>query len=256
MKGRKAKFQEIFIWATLSLCLTGCGGAKVLKEPEPIVTTQAVAVAADQQLSARLDWVIVRGGPGTWAKNADWDEYLISMQNLGGTPLTITSIRVFDSLGTPINPGTDRKKLVKGAKRAKKRYEDDDIKVKAGAGTGTLLASGAVVAGASAAVVASTIMTTSSAGAVAATGGLILVPALAVGGVFRGVNNSKVNDMIESRQTLLPLELEARSEQKLNVFFPLTPSPRRVEVNYSDLHGEYTLIIDTQDALVGLHISD
>ena len=39
----------------------------------------------------------------------------------------------------------------------------------------------------------------------AATGTVILVPAIAVGGVFRGVNNSKVGKQIEARQTPLPL---------------------------------------------------
>ena len=70
MKHKKATLGTVLVWTVLSLSLTGCGGAKVLKEPEPLVSTQAVAVAADQQLSARLDWVIVRDGPGTWASSS------------------------------------------------------------------------------------------------------------------------------------------------------------------------------------------
>ena len=57
---------------TLSLVsLVGCGGTKVLKEPQPMQTTQPLAEVSDQQVTATLDWVIVRDGPGTWAKNAD-----------------------------------------------------------------------------------------------------------------------------------------------------------------------------------------
>ena len=52
---------------TLLLVLTGCGGTKLLKDPEPLVVTQALATASNAQLSVALDWVIYRDGPGTWA---------------------------------------------------------------------------------------------------------------------------------------------------------------------------------------------
>ena len=66
----------------LSACLlAGCGGTKVLKESQPIQTTKPLAAASDRQVSATLDWVVVRDGPGTWAKNADWDEYLLTVNN-------------------------------------------------------------------------------------------------------------------------------------------------------------------------------
>lgn len=255
MKIKQRIFRSVLIWATLSLCLTGCGGAKVLKEPEPLVATQAVASAADQRLSVTLDWVIVRDGPGTWAKNADWDEYLISMHNLGDAPLEITGITVVDSLGTPVRPGTDRKQLVKAAKQAKRRYKGEALPIKAGAGAGMLLTAGAVAGATTAAALSGGILVTGGT-AVAATGGLILAPVFATGGIMRGVNNSRVNDQIVSRQTLLPLVLQARQEQDLNVFFPLTPSPQQVEISYADPQGEYTLTVDTQYALNGLHIAE
>jgi len=90
--------------------------------------------------------------------------------------------------------------------------------------------------------------------AYAAGGSLLLGPALAVGGIVRGVNNSKVNNEIELRQTLLPLEIPAGEKQGLTVFFPLAPSPNFVELIYVDATGEHRLIIDTSKALDGLHI--
>ena len=90
--------------------------------------------------------------------------------------------------------------------------------------------------------------------AYAAGGSLLLGPALAVGGIVRGVNNSKVNNEIELRQTLLPLEIPACEKQGLTVFFPLAPSPNFVELIYVDATGEHSLIIDTSEALDGLHI--
>ena len=113
-----------------------------------------------------------------------------------------------------------------------------------GVGAATAVAYGGFMGGAAAA---------GSAGAAA--GGLLLLgPALAVGGVVRGVNNSKVNNRIEERQTVLPIEIPANVEQNLDVFFPLAPSPKLVELVYSDATGEHILLIDTNAALEGLHI--
>ena len=83
---------------------------------------------------------------------------------------------------------------------------------------------------------------------------MLLGPALAVGGIVRGVNNSKVNNQIELRQTLLPVEIPASKEAELDVFFPLAPSPQMIELTYSDATGEHLLVIDTRTALDGLHI--
>jgi len=239
----------------LLLALSGCGGGgtKVLKEPEPLVLTQSLSTASDQRLAATLDWVIVRDGPGTWAKNVDWDEYLLRVQNLGDDSIRVTNIAVLDSLGTRIESGDSRKQLVKGTKKTKRRYKGEGLKVKAGVSAGTLLAAGAITAVTVVSAGSAVVLGGSALAAGAATG-LLLVPVLAVGGVFRGVNNSKVNNQIESRQTLLPLALQDEVEHSLHVFFPLAPSPRQLELTYVDSRGEHTLIVDTQVALDGLHL--
>ena len=227
----------------------------MLKEPEPLVVTQSLATASDQRLAATLDWIIVRDGPGTWAKNVDWDEYLIRVQNLSDESIRVTNIIVLDSLDTQIEPREDRKQLVKGTKETKRRYKGEGLKVKAGAGVGTMLAAGAAAGAVTVAIVAAAgPLAIGGGAAAAATGGLILVPVFAVGGVMRGVNNSRVNKQIESRQTLLPIELLREEERSLGIFFPLTPSPRQIEFTYVDSRGDHTLIVDTQAALEGLHL--
>jgi len=245
----------------LLVALAGCGGTKVLKEPQPIQTTLPLATVSDQRVTAILDWVIVRDGPGTWAKNADWDEYLLRISNLSDQPIQVTRLIVVDSLNTRIESQPGRKQLVKGSKKTVRRYKESGVKVKAGRGTGTMLVAGAVVTvigvGAASAAATGAIMsgaaTAGSAGAAA--GGLLLLgPALVVGGIVRGVNNSAVNKEIVLRQTELPLELSAGEELRFDVFFPLAPSPDMVEVTYTDAVGEHRLVIDTSMALIGLHI--
>ncbi len=240
---------------TLLLMLAGCGGTKLLKEPEPLVVTQALATTSDAQLSVTLDWVIYRDGPGTWAKNVDWDEYLIRVEHLGDADIKIKSINITDSLHNLIAPGATRKELVKGTKQTKKRYKDYGLKVKAGASAGTILAAGAVTAMAVSGAGAAAVYGGTAVAAGAATG-VLLLPVLAVGGVVRGVNNSKVNNEIERRQSHFPMALLAGEEKSLDVFYPLAPSPRQVVLTYSDSDGEHTLIVDTLDALHGLHIPD
>jgi hypothetical protein len=246
----------------LSACVvSGCGGTKVLKEPQPIQTTQPLAAISDQRVAATLDWVIVRDGPGTWAKNADWDEYLLTVNNRSDQSVKVTQLTVIDSLNTRIEPQSGRKQLVKSSKKTARRYKKSGIKVKAGRGAGTMLVAGAAVTvigvGAASAAATGAIMsgaaTAGSAGA-AAGGILLLGPALAIGGIVRGVNNSKVNNQIELRQTILPLEIPAAEEFGLNVFFPLAPSPKMVELVYTDATGEHSLVIDTGTALDGLHM--
>jgi hypothetical protein len=243
-----------------TLVLSSCGGSKVLEEPEPFsVTTKPLATASDQRLTATLDWVIVRDGPGTWAKNANWDEYLIRVRNLSEEPIRVIKVVVFDSLGTQIKLGGYRWQLVEGSKETARRYKDKGLKVKAGEGAEALLVAGGVITYASTVVGLSVLAGSySTAAASAAVGGIIIGPALlvggAVGGMIQSKNNKDVDDQIDSRQTLLPAVLREEQEQRLDLFFPLAPSPRQIEITYVDSRGEYTLILDTQVALDAIHL--
>ncbi len=246
----------------LSTCLlVGCGGTKVLKESQPIQTTQPLAAVSDQRVTATLDWVIVRDGPGTWAKNADWDQYLLRVTNQSDQQIKVTRLIVVDSLDTQIVQQFGRQQLVKGSKKTARRYKESGVKVMAGRGAGTMLVAGAAVTvvgiGAATAVAYGGILsgaTTAGSAGVAAGGLLLLGPALVVGGIVRGVNNSKVSNQIELRQTILPLAVQAGEQLGLSVFFPLAPSPKRLELIYTDRTGERSLIIDTSIALDGLHM--
>ena len=237
---------------SLLIALSACGGSKVLKEPEPFAIEQPLAITTDQRLGVALEWVIVRDGPGTWVKNANWDEYLMNIQNRSDQPITITQLVVVDSLHTRIEPHSVRKELVKLSKASSRRYKEAGITVKAGAGRKTLRTAGLVAGGAAVGAAAAG---SGWAAVGAGVGGvLVLAPVLAVGGVMRGVNNSKVSKEIELRHTEFPLELPANGDVRLDVFFPLAPSPQSLELKYEDATGEYSLVIETGGSLDGLHI--
>ena len=257
---KKLLFQSSVLM--LLIALSGCGGSKVLKEPEPLVVTQPLATASDQRLAATLDWVIVRDGPGTWAKNVDWDEYLIRVQNLSDEPIRVTNVAVLDSLGTRIEIGGNRRQLIDGTKETTHRYTDEGLKVEAGVGGGTIAVAGVAVFAATTVVGTSAVIAAlgGSSAAVGATAAVlpavvIVAPALIVGGIVRSMNNSAVNKQIESQQTLLPAVLLAGQGQNLDLFFPLAPSPRQLQFTYVDSQGEHTLSVDTRAALNGLHLT-
>ena len=253
MKNSTSNKRITIVVLAITFLAAGCGGTRVLKEPEPIGVTRSLASVSDEQISATLDWVIVRDGPGTWARNADWDQYMIRVKSLNDEPVQIMSITVVDSLGAEVAPGKDRKALIDGTKDAKRRYKDEGVRIRMGAGTGKLVAgAGAVAAGGAAAAMAAVGYGT-AAGA-ATVGGILFVPVLAVGGVVRGVNNGKVNREIVSRHSELPIALQGDQEKHLDVFFPVSPSPQRIILTYSDTNGEKVISIDTDAALDGLHI--
>lgn len=247
--------------------LTACGGGtKLVRKPAPMPERIApLATASDTRIAAELQFVIVRNGPAAWAKNADWDEYLVGVRNVGNTPVRIDAVAVTDAQGHVNATQADRGSLVAASKQAAKRYREAGLKVEAGRG-GAALATAGVGAGvlaygaATASLVGSALGAggagAAGGGAAAAAGGFILAAPVLIGmGIARAVNNGKVNDRIEDRATSLPLTIAPGTEAALDLFYPLSPSPQQVVVHYHDAQGDHLLELDTRQVLAGLHLS-
>lgn len=256
MSSKRLHGISLIVFGLLALVLAGCGGTKILKEPEPVELEGPIAGGRDASVAAGLDWVIVRDGPGTWARNADWDEYLIRVRNVGDSDVKITNVLVYDSLDSPAEPIASRRQLVRESKAVTKRYKNEGLKVKAGLGGGTLAVTAGAVAVGGLSTGAAALGATSSAAALGATAvaAMAVAPVIAVGGVMRGVNNSKVSRRIEERSSELPIEIGVGEEATIDLFYPLSPSPLRMEINYSTPSNEQTLVIDTSVVLNGLHL--
>jgi hypothetical protein len=238
--------------------VSACGGSKVINEPEPLVIAEPLASASDTRISANLDWIIYRGGPGSWVERADWDEYLIRVHNDSEDLIRITGVVVIDSTDTQVERGGNRVQLIEETKQIKSRYDDKEIEVSAGPGS-------LVVAGTAAAAVTGVTLGVYAAGygyGAAATGvglaaaSVVLIPIAVVDYVARSMNNEQVDQQIKSRQTLFPSEIRPTQEVHLDLFFPLAPSPKWIELTYLDSNEVRTLIIDTSSALDGLHIAE
>ncbi|MCB1672396.1 MAG: hypothetical protein R3F41_05045 [Gammaproteobacteria bacterium] len=246
---------RIVLAALCLISLADCGGTKLLKAPNPISLEQPLLSVSDAQLNAHLDGVIVRDGPGTWARNADWDEYLVRVENVTDTPVTIKNVSVYDSTLTRQQTEESRRALVAASRETTRRYDDIDLEVKAGMSGEALFAAGAV-GGATAVGAGAAALYMSSAAAVGVIGALVAAPVLVAGGITKSVNQSRVDDENQRRHTGLPVTLQAGEVRGLDLFFPLSPSPRRIEILYRATRDEleHILELDTSALLNGLHI--
>ena len=239
------------------LLLAACGGARVSKKWEqsqherPILELQAQTAS----IVANLDWIVFRNGPGSWAKDAFWDEYIVSVTNVSDQPITIESLSVIDSTDTAIVPHHSRKALKKAYKVVKKRNKKAGLQIKLGEGstdaTGNSIVATALVAGG-----AGSGSVAAAGGTLTAAGGAIVVavPAIAIGSVMKIVNNTKVNNRISEKTTVLPLILEPSQQEELNIFFPAVPSPQYLLIKFTTVSNQESIQIDLQEAFSGLHI--
>ena len=149
-----------------------------------------------------------------------------------------------------------REDLVKESRAVKKRFKGQGIKVKAGIGGTALVATGsaAVIAGAGVGMAAVSGSSAAASVAGAAVVGVFAAPVLIIGGVVRSVNTSRVGKEILKRATSRPVFLNPGEVQSLDVFFPIAPSPKKIELTLVSANGESSIFIDTSEILRGLHL--
>ncbi len=241
-----------------TLSLTACSsGTRLLEAEKPIMTSEPVASSSDENLDAHVDWVVIRNGGGSWASDADWDEYMIRTRNVSAKPVKITSVKLVDSTGEVVHSEIRRKKLVKGTKAALRRHKDLGLKVKAGASGGSLLLASGGVYVASGAIGMSALAGSGMAVAAApvAVGGIIIAtPVLLTSGLVKSVREARVEKELLARASSLPHPLVTSDDETLSVFFPITPSPNTVVIRYEQDGATRDLHIDVSEQLGLLHI--
>src|SRR5688572_23683189 len=258
--GRRA-WGRIALPVALALLLAGCGGMKVLDKPLPEDSPAGLAEAADTRVSLVLEKVIVRDGPGSWMRHAEWDEYVVRVRSLSDVPVQVSEVVLADPLGTRVIALADRGELLDATKETERRYETSG-QLQRAVGGGWLVAAGIGIgaAGVGAAAASATIglMSAATTGATAA-GAVVLAPALVIAGaalagagVVRLVNNAEVNAEIKRRSSALPMTVGPHDE-RLHLFFPITPLPARLEIAYEQAGVRDRLGLDTGAALADLH---
>ncbi len=239
-------------------CIAACGGSRVIDTPpEALILHQPLASASDLALHADLSWIIIRNGNGSWATDADWDEYIFGVTNHSASVVRITTVTAFDSLDNARITTSRRPALIKQTRDSAKRYKGHGLTVKAGVGGDTLMLAGAAtnVAGTTAALSMLYGSMSTSAAAASIGAAFIVAPALIVGGTMRNIEQNKIAEMLIERQSNLPVLVNPGETQEQHYFFPITPSPLRVEIVFLIDGKQQQLVIDTASALQGLHLS-
>jgi len=198
-----------------------------------------------------LETLIVFKGPGSWKREARWDEYVVKLTNRGGEPIVVNSAELIDLLGQPQVPGDDPWRLEKLSYTNWDKYGKTGLKLLAGAGAVALYGTALVA----------TSMGSFMAGPGAAAGGTALldvIPVVAVVditavAIMNHNNKAKVQKEFDRRRLSLPLTIAPGQNVAGSLFFPMTPGPQRLILKGRTGDAPLELVLDLKP-LAGLHL--
>jgi hypothetical protein len=245
--------------AGLVSLLAGCASvpSRILDEPLPgaVSKYERVAMATDG-LQIRLDQLIVRNAPGSWVRDASWDEYILAISN--HSPLTVRIERFqlhSAALPTPQSSATSPRQL-----------NDQSVEaLRAAQGAGIIISSAlAGFGGVYAAAGSSYVPVSTGVGVAAAPVTIVAAPvALMTAGVGalhvknRHYRDKQDDALIELRMLeqsfRLPVEMPPGARMTQSIFFPITPAPSRLVVDYVIASGRGELSLELSE-LAQLHL--
>jgi hypothetical protein len=240
---------------TLCCLLSACSvRSRVLPAPLPttIPNLDWAATAADG-VNLEVDQVIVLNGEGSWVRDASWDEYVLTARNNSPGAIDIESFQLYsDKLPTPTESTTSRTQLEAQSSTTLRTLKD----------VGVIAGAGMVPIGLTAAAVGTGgAMATGATAAAAATAIVVLLPVALVSGTVYVVkrhhrtrdDNVLIQHHLTDRGFDAPLEVAAGMELKKSAFFPVTPSPSHLVVQYV-AGGESRELSVKLPSLAGLHL--
>ncbi len=214
----------------------------------------AALTAAAAPAEAVVHTVIVYQGPGSWKREAYWDEYVLTVTNRGDLPLVLTQATLLAHNGESTRPGDDPWKLERIGKTWWQGNGGQQAKTFLLLGGGTVAGFGTVAAG----VISGGFFAPLTGGAAAAVGvgtaAVVALPLVAIGSVGMNLHHkSQVEAEFRRRRLVLPHTLAPGESAHGSLFFRATPSPRRLAV-HTDVAGEARDVTVSLAPLAGLHL--
>jgi hypothetical protein len=199
-------------------------------------------------LDTSLYTVISDSSPGSWKREAFWDEYVVTMHNGGEGAVTIAVATVTDYAGAVRAAGTDPWALERESKTLEKRYRE------AGIAFARIAAPRVIVSAAEPGVVASAGIGASGAAA-AATATAVALPVY--GATVFGINmhnKAAIKKEFNRRRISLPVTLGPGETRTGSFFFPMVPNPQSLTLRWTGSAGEGDTTLELH-FLEGLHVT-
>lgn len=241
---------SVLLLAAACLCLvTACVSPKYKradKNTPPVLPLNVKFPSST--LDTSLYTEIGDGGPGSWKREAFWDEYTVIMHNEGDQALIIAAATLMDYAGAVRPAGTDPWALERESKTLEKRNHDAGIDF-------ARMAAPRVIA------TAAEPGTVAVAG-IGATGAVAVATAAAVAIPVYGVtifsinmhNKASIKNEFNRRRVPLPLTLAPGETRIGSFFFPMVPNPQALTLRWASSAGDGETALDLY-FLEGLHVA-
>jgi hypothetical protein len=252
---RLSDHQPAFVTAILMVvlgCQCGCVATKykLAKKSTPPVQLLNIAFPPSPALQPTLATLITYRGPGSWKREALWDEYVVTLENHADRALTIDSAALADAAGMPYAAGADPWVLEKQSKKLEKQYRDRGESFMRAAGPGVLIVG--VGAATFSATVSTVFISAGAAGAAVAAVFVLPVYYVSVLGINH-YNKKAVLKEFNRRRLPLPLTLEPGETRTGSLFFPMVRSPSSLTLGWSN-DGGSALAVLPLEFLQALHV--
>jgi len=225
-------------FAACSLLLGGCVSAKY-KTVETKTPPPALNLTSEQSpVFVTVQSVIVYRGPGSWKRDAYWDEYIVALANQGETSATLESVTLTDFTGTASPPSDNPWALEKQSRDREEELRANVKDVLLQIGGGYIIMSAAVTGGLAVAGFA---------------GGVLAMPAFVAGTIYANVHQRHlVEKQFAQRRIVLPTTIPPGQSVQGSLFFRISPGPKQLAflIQYD---GNYQKVVVDLAPLAGLH---
>ena len=107
------------------LASTGCVSSKYKEAKKDTPPPHLLNVPfPPASLEATLNTLVTYNGPGSWKRNAFWDEYVVTCHNPGRAPLTVSAATLTDFADASRSPGSKPWALEKESKNLEQKYKE------------------------------------------------------------------------------------------------------------------------------------
>jgi hypothetical protein len=237
----------VLLW---SVAVTGCVSTKYQSAPNETPPAVKLALSAAQApVEAVVQSVIIYGGPGSWKKEAYWDEYVVTLRNQGPEPVTIEAALLTGLAPEPQSPGTKPWALEEASRSAASRGFGvaKNVAIQVGGGVVSVVGGGLAVG-----LLAPALLTSGPVGL--GIGAVLVVPAM-IKSRFddNAIQRRGIEYEFTRRQLVLPAKVEPGQPAEGSLFFPITPGPQRLTLRGRTGDQPVEITVDLTP-LRGLHL--